>query len=88
MHSPKPEGAHVGQTHHAQPSSSSAQRDGRGDEPKLPCLRDTWAELLRPWWSSAPTPALPITPSPSYLPSDKDVEADPVELEQASGLHT
>lgn len=39
--SPRPKGTHMGKTHHTQPSCSSAQSDGCGDDSKLPCLRDT-----------------------------------------------
>lgn len=55
---PLPTGARVGQTHHAQPGCSCAQGDSGGDEPELPCLRETWAEPLGPCLSPQP-PALP-----------------------------
>lgn len=62
----QPEGAHIGHTHHAQPSYSGAQSDGRGDEPKLPCLRETWAEpqamMVASFHTHPPTPA-PLLPA-------------------------
>lgn len=84
----QPERAHIGHTHHAQPSCSSAQSDDRGDEPKFPCLRDAWTEPLRPWLSPPPISTLPTPPDPFYLLSNEDVEANPIELKQAPGLHT
>lgn len=84
----QPEEAHIAQTHHTQPSCSGAQSDGRGNEPELSCLRPTWTEPLgRRLSPSHPHHPLPSA-STSYLPSDKDVKADPVELEQTPGLHT
>lgn len=39
---------------------------------------------VSPSYSYHPLPS----PNTSYLPSDKDVEADPIELEQTPSLHT